>query len=97
MNEVIAQIGQVDGCLCVATLKNVLRKHFAVRAQQSGLPEVDADSVWNAIETDARKHQKLASLQDSNYNCPPDSKTSNCLISSPALFDFLLQHIRRYP
>ncbi len=99
LNEVLTNGTVKDGCLCqcVATLKNVLRKHFSLKAQQSGLPEIDTEDVWASIHTDAMKHHKLTTIVESDHKCAADAQLAGCLSGAPALFDLLLQHIRRYP
>lgn len=99
INDVLKHTSLDESCLChcVDTLKNVLHKHFAIKAQQSGLPAIDADEVWQSIHIDAMKHHKLAPLVNSDHKCGANTNSSNCLGGAPALFDLLLQHIRRYP
>lgn len=95
IDAVLTQSSSVRGCKCVSTLKNILHEHFAAKKQQSS-PDIDANEVWDAIEADAVKHQKHSHLRDSP-ECSDVPSTSSCLVSAPTLFDFLLQHIRRYP
>lgn len=93
-NEILAQTAGVSGCKCVATLKNILHRHFAARPDS---PAVDVNDIWKAIEADALKHRKLAEIHDSNQCAENQNSSNSCRVSAPTLFDLLLQHIRRYP
>lgn len=79
-------------CKCVDTGRYVLQAYFDKRAREASGSAVDTDKIWTAVEEDAKKYTGNGSKQTICDNCRHD-----CGKFAPALFDFLLQQIRRYP
>lgn len=76
-----SQIG--TGC-CLDMSEEVLRKYFVER------PGTEHDlfkSVWHVVKEDALTYEQKVLKKDEH----------SCERLAPALFDFMLQHIRRYP
>jgi hypothetical protein len=83
-------------CQCVATAKNVVRKHFEQKAEQGAMPKVDHEEVWSAIEKHIDNHPQVAKLQ-SAPNGDSQLPANACHNHAPALFDVMLQQLMRYP
>jgi hypothetical protein len=83
-------------CQCLATAKNVVKKHFEQQAEQAARPPVDAEEVWSAIERHIDRHPQVAMLQ-SAANGNSQLLANACHNHAPALFDLMLQQIMRYP
>jgi hypothetical protein len=74
-------------CQCLSATKKVLTKYFEEKSGRSNLPLIDTEEIWAQIEKDANSFM----LTNGRSNL------SNCIKHAPALFDLLLQQIRRYP
>jgi len=81
-------------CRCMDALKNVLIKYFEERQKHSPAPFYDLKEIWSAVEKDADTYieKSIGSEQ-----CAGIAQVLNCKKLAPALFDILLQQIRRYP
>ena len=83
-------------CQCLATAKNVVRKHFEQQGEQAAMPKVDHIEVWSAIEKHIDKQPQVAKLQ----SAPTGDRqllANACHNHAPAILDLMLQQLMRYP
>lgn len=81
-------------CQCLATAKNIVKKHFEQCQKPSGTP-VNAEEVWSAIEKQLNNFPQLTNGLTPSKDSPV-GQTSPCLNHAPALVDVMLQQIMRY-
>lgn len=79
-------------CKCMDTARCVLQTYFDKRSRAASGSSVDTNEIWKAVEEDAKKYTGNGSKCTVCEDCCHD-----CGKFAPALFDFLLQQIRRYP
>lgn len=87
------EVSEDSSCQCLATARNVLLKYFKEKEQQQGVPVVDIDEVWATMEKYIESHRQARRLQEP----ATDKQPHDCAKLAPALFDYLLQQISRYP
>ncbi|MBK9204281.1 MAG: hypothetical protein IPL73_17965 [Candidatus Obscuribacter sp.] len=92
--EVEELVGEEEFCLCLIAAQKVLSSYFEKRRGRPDLPEVNFDEIWNAMVKDAESYKQKV---NSAAKCQCEVKSSDCPRFAPALFDMMLQHIRRYP
>lgn len=82
-------------CHSLSTVKNVLKVYFERRSQQGLLPLVDVEVVWASLMREVNLYRQAHNLPllDNCANCSGSTENSKFV---PALFDFMLQQIRRY-
>lgn len=94
----VKEIQIMDGdnrCQCMSIARNVVDKYFESKSGNPNVPIVDTSEVWSAIERDAEAYQQ-ASNRDPE-KCDTSNKSHDCTRFAPAVFDLVLQQIRRYP
>jgi hypothetical protein len=92
----VQQPAHGNQCQCMVTAKNVMRQYFEQRPDQSSRSLVDLEEVWSAIEKHLSAYRRgtktgVAETSDSV------SLANTCGNHAAALFDMMLQQIRRYP
>lgn len=83
-------------CACMEAARQVLMQYFENRPKSS---DVNAEQIWKSLEEEASKYQKR---MENNTDLSPKKTccgagSHDCSKFAPALFDLLLQQIRRYP
>lgn len=82
------------GCACAETAKKVLTKYFE-RKSKEALADVNVDQIWSLIERDVEAHRQSSKTPGTNSDLC--GRLHSCAQDAPALFDLMLQQIRRYP
>ncbi len=82
-------------CTCMPTAKNVLFKHFECKDRQTGVPPVNVNDVWSEVERLVDAYQGCNS--SAARECGNQAQQHNCARLAPAVFDYLLQQLSRYP
>lgn len=83
-------------CSCMHMAENIFYKHFQNSSHKSILSSDRIKEAWSAIKKDMQNYQELCgSQQQEKFSA--DEKVHDCARFAPALFDLLLQQIRRYP
>lgn len=93
--EEIKVVDDGSRCQCMAAARNVVDKHFRDNTRNPDLPEVNVNEVWSAIEREAEAYKQTSSLNPKK--CDSGIKSHDCASFAPAIFDLVLQQIRRYP
>ena len=100
VREVSVEASQQTNCPCMDTARQVLENYFCERAKQSSAPNIDASSVWSAVEADASNYELQTARKSCRNTCDecvePEKARHDCSKFAPVLFDLLLQQIRRY-
>jgi hypothetical protein len=82
-NLIASNLQSGSGC-CLHMSEQVLKKYFT---QRPGTEQDVSTNVWQIVEKDALTYEKTV-LKKGEHSCER---------LAPALFDLMLQHIRRYP
>lgn len=93
--EAVADIDRVEGetgCQCMAAAREILDRHFKAKNNRGDVPRVDIDEVYSSFDRDVKAYQKRSNRQ----HCQT-KQLSACTTLAPALFDLVLQQVRRYP
>lgn len=79
-------------CSCMETAKGVMVTYFKQRNDSTS--EIDTDNAWSALQTAAANYEmgSRTHLGSDSHSC-----LHECSKFAPALFDLMLQQIRRYP
>ena len=96
--DAVEEINRLDcraGCQCMAAAHKILNKHFANKNHRSGMPKIDVKQVCQAFEREAKAfHQKSGNSEQCGQEIAGEI---DCKKRAPAIFDLLLQQVRRYP
>lgn len=97
LDEVSAQVLRkamvpCSNCTCMDAARKVLQTYFDRRSHAVSGSVVNTEEIWKGVESDAKRYASNESKNQSADDCCHD-----CAKFAPALFDLLLQQIRRYP
>lgn len=93
--EAIADIDRLEGnasCQCFAAAREILHRHFKAKSKGQGAQSVSIEDVCSSFERDFKAYEKRLSEDRCQANDQPI-----CARLAPALFDLLLQQVRRFP
>jgi hypothetical protein len=88
------QVPDSEPCQCLGAAKNVLCKYFESKKNSSDMPLVNIEAVLSAFESEALAYRKTLSLPPVE-NCELGKLTHDSRFA-PAIFDIMLQQMRRY-
>jgi hypothetical protein len=82
-------------CQCMTAACQILDKHFQRRNERTDMPRISLDQVRSAFERDSQIYKKKSGRFEKE--CKEAKGNSECAKLAPALFDLMLQQVRRYP
>ena len=91
----VAQQAGSSACHCMAAAGKILSQHFEDKNKRLHVSPIDVAFVYAALEREARAYQE--SVDPSISTCNRQGQAHECEKLAPAIFDLLLQQIRRYP
>jgi len=77
-------------CPCFATAKTILETHLAPKIETGSIQIEKVADIWSGVKRQAELYQKL-SPETGNM-----TDEELCARMAPALFDLILQEVRRY-
>lgn len=92
---VVEETEQVDcqsSCHCMGAAHQILDQHFSTKNNRKGLPKIDIDKAKKAFDQDTETYKKKLEKAAQQKR-----GSDGCASLAPAIFDFLLQEVRRHP
>lgn len=96
--EAVEEINRTDsqsGCRCMAAARKILDKHFELKGTRNDFPQVKVDQVCSYFEREVKAYQEKSGQAE--IDCQAEGIEGDCARRAPAVFDLLLQQVRRYP
>lgn len=84
-----------SACRCLEAAHQILEKHFLLKNNGNKSPQVNLSRLREAFERDAQLYEQKTDSSEMNDEHLNGRK--KCVRMAPAIFDLMLQQIRRYP
>lgn len=95
--DAVEEITCMEGksrCQCLAAAGKIMAKHFEMKNGQQRLAPVSVEAAYAALDREAKAYKDI----DSRFQqaCDRANKARECAKLAPAIFDLMLQQVRRY-